>query len=669
MNELSPINFEEIFSKSSVWDENQLSLRNEAHQRATLQCDAPAMVWHAASWPERELDPQNSRTIQEHNERLAAWLDRVNSLVKILGGTEVFHLNDGVSTGQEIEFMNQIERRITSNKWIKSVKPKGIEFITEWRDARIQTRVQLFNDFVTVTFVLSCDDAADPDNTNNEDTIVGRLREFTRQATHPNRPNAQESADFLFVKVWDLFTQDLLVKTLGNKTNLNAEDSLRALVPGRLFLSLRGVIIDVNENMSIGYGLDQETFSADKSNITSDYHQHNLGESDNVTHLTSHFFLEKYENFITNGGFGDDDRDFVAAGILHDRAIFVSPFGAKSSKDPKDRADAENPRRVTRFTILTKSKTNSHEMGRVVANITALCTFQIAAIKDINLVRQVGTQIRLAGDRLNHFSIRFSRSIERLGRPPRNLEVKLCQFETELDELSRLPTGGLPYRVYRSQYYANEFKRRLDSLGFEPLEYWQSPNSFFEKRLFAVFDYVQIVGQRMRNLRSRLYETLEAVQTKTLVDLTSRVHKIHRTGQLQSLILFVIAVSAFCGEIFEPLFQVGRNHPDFFRQILHVLGADGIIFQVPELYQRCLILESGSPPLRAGVDIFVPGAVEEGGTDVCKPVFRVLGYAYGFITALIMAFLYMILAPLWRGSLQFLAGLTIDAWERIRLKF
>jgi len=664
MEEFLEQNFEDLLSRSQIWDENQLSLRNEAHQRATLQCDAPAVVWHAAAWPERKVDPQNSHTIREHNERLQDWLDRVNGLLEALGGDQYFYVDDGISASQTTDILDRIERKISRNNWIKSVKPKGIEFTTPWRDVLVQVRAQLFTDFISVTFLIKIDDDFDIDQVCNRQTILEYIRLHTSQAAAPDK--ARESADFLFVEVWDLFTSDLLVSTRTKKQVMNAEELLRSLVPGKLFLSLRGVILDASTD--IGW-INKEEYQYEEKSSVSEGISSERGKKTKESGLDAQQVLRKYEHFITNGGFDDDDRDFVAASILHDRAIFVSPFGAKSSNDPKDKPESTTPRRVTRFTILTKGKTNQHEMGRVVANVTTLCTLQIAAIKDINLIRQVGTQIRLAGDRLNEFSIRFSKAIERLGRPPRNLEVKLCKFETELDELSRLPTGGLPYRVYRSRYYAREFKRRLASLKFGSLDNWQSPETFFEKRLFAVFDYINNVGQRMRNLRSRLYETLEAVQTKTLVDLTSRVHKIHRTGQLQSLILFVIAVSAFCGEIFEPLFQVGRNHPEFFRQALGLFGANGLIFQVPEAYQQCLPLEpAAQSALRADIDIFSSNASEGSEGSVCKPVYRVLGYSYGLVVALSMAFLYMIFAPVWRGAVRFLVGASVDTWERIRLR-
>jgi tetrahydromethanopterin S-methyltransferase subunit G len=643
MNEYSEPDFQELLLQSNIWDENQLSLRNEAHQRATLRCDPPAIVWHAATWPERKLDPQNSLTFKEHNNRLKDWLDRVNALVAILGGTEKFRLHNGISPEQAKGPSKQIEKNISPDNWIQSVEPRSMEFLTEWRHTLIQTRVQIFNDFLTVTFVLSFPEALPSYVNSSDQTIIDKFRTSVRHATSPDAEEARNSSQFLFVQAWDQFSNDLVQKAQNTQKEMQIDDPISSLVPGNLFLSLRGVVLNVNQS--------QPEFDKDT----------NIREFQRK-------ILEKHENFITVGGFAEDDRDFVAASMLHDRAIFVSPLGAKSSKDPNDRPDSKTPRRVTRFTIVSLEKTNSHEMGRVVAKITALCTFQIVAIKDINLIRQVGTQIRLAGDKLNQFSIRFSKAIERLGRPPNNLEVELCKFETELDELSRLPTGGLAYRVYRSQYYVREFKRRLESLKFGELDYWQSPQSFFEKRLFAVFDYIQTVGQRMRNLRRRLYETLEAVQTKTLVDLTSRVHKIHRTSQIQSLILFLIAVSAFCGEIFEPLFQVARNYPESFRSLLEILSVRGLLFEVPEVYRSCLPLEPVPPDVRATLNLFAPDGAQREGQEVCRPVFRVLGYFYGLLIGLLAALVYTIFAPVFRGAARFVQNFCSNFLERVRLR-
>jgi len=631
-----------LLSDPKIWDEHHLSLRNEAHQRATLTCDAPAIVWHAAAWPERRNDPQDSENISQHNDHLTKWLNRVNKLVRNLGGEQQFRIDTEISTSQDDEIFGPVEKNISRQNWINSAKPKGIEFTNIWRDVLVQTRVQLFNDFVSATFVISCSDAAPTKDRHDELQIRELLQRHTRQASDLTPSKARESAEFLFVDVWDIFTKDLFLQSGSGEQRRHTEPTLQDIVPGKLFLSLRGVILDASEHVwrsDVDPAAQDNTAAGRQVPARESY----LAQDASDGLPPPQRLIERYEHFITNGGFDEDDRDFVVAGMLHERAVFISPFGAKSSKDPKDGPDSVAPRRVTRFTLLTKTKINSHEMGRVVANLTALSTFQIAAIKDINLIRQVGTQIRLAGDRLNDFSIRFSKAIQRLGRPPTNLEVDLCKFETELDQLARLPTGGLAYRVYRSRHYVREFKRRLNSLNFEDLDNWQSPKAFFEKRLFSVFDYIQVVGQRMRNLRSRLYETLEAVQTKTLVDLTSRVHKIHRTGQVQNLILFVIAVSAFFGEIFEPLFQLGRN-------------------------RQCLPLEPrAQSSVRAGVDIF-SSAPTQGGGDVCKPVFRVLGYSYGLALAFAMALIYITLGPLVRRVFRFLKGLGIRAWEWVRLR-
>jgi hypothetical protein len=106
----------------------------------------------------------------------------------------------------------------------------------------------------------------------------------------------------------------------------------------------------------------------------------------------------------------------------------------------------------------------------------------------------------------------------------------------------------------------------------------------------------------MERLRGRISDSLETIQTKTLVDLTRGVHQIQSSGEILSGILFVVAVSTFIGEVLTPAYQVGFSS----LQILSL--PDGCIPPPDEL------------------------------SDSCKAGFRLNGYLLGALGAMVSLF-------------------------------
>jgi len=574
-----------------LFTDDHLQLRSEPHHRATLNCSPPALIWHLAFWPRKEADPQNAHNSNQYNKKLQDIVDKLNKVCVLFGGSkEYFSLKEPPKS--------QLNRK-AKKSYVSTIQPKQCELTTSWWHFPVTTNIGVHSDFITISFTI---DSESLPNAIQQESFQDQLFHSLESLKRRN-VEFGTSSDFLFIEFWDRFARDCEIQILKS-----SDIDLRSIMPGEIFLNLRGVVVDARSHPS----------------------------SDNPQSL-----INEFQNFITRGGFDNDDRDFVGTQILNDNAIFVSPFGAKLPSDQAIGSGQGRPKRITRFTILNSKNVNPHHLGRCVSNILDICTLMIAAMKDVHIIRQIGTQIRLAGDELNNISNGFSESVRIVGAPPRNLEKKIVSLESRLDNLSSLPAGGLAYRVYRSNYYVKELDRKVKSLRTKEIEGWQSLDAFFDKRLNAIFMYIQNVGRRMGNLRRRLNETFELIQTKTLVDLTTRVHKIHATSQLQNIILFSIAVSAFFGEVFEPLFQLGRNYPIIFEWIVWLMWAENLIKYVPETYYKCLpFLAENSLHMERLADVFRAPLDIEGDDRFCGPVFRLLGYIYGLIVAVICIIAY-----------------------------
>jgi len=558
------------------WAKDHLSLRNEAHHRATLNCEAPAIVWHVGFWPERSSDPQDATSADEFNLRLQSWIeDRVQVFADRL-------LALGQPAGARRPKRFYIDRNDSLpevNIW--TAKPKAEEFLILWRGLTVQTRIEIHPDYAAATFVITLgnetpDDAATA--ASEIDDYVARLRDAVRQASSEDAQKASDGSLLLYREAWRTFLFDIC------RANGLARDT--ALVPGEIFVSLRGVILELEE---------------ESGNFVSVLNARKRESAKTFDEEDAHEMIGRFEAFLSRGSFRRDDREFVAARIIQDRAIFISPFGGRSLDEPRDDPTHDDPRRSTRFTILAKGEINSRQLGRAVSQVMSLGTLQIIALKDIGVIRAVGTAIRLESDVLDTCARALKEAIQNREQVPHSVELELCKLEARLDEVANLPTGGLAYRVFRSSYYANEFRRRLENLDSQDIARWQKPETFFAKRLFSVFDYIQNVGARMERLRRRISDSLETIQTKTLVDLTRGVHSIQRSGEFLSAILFVVAVATFSGEVLEPVYLTGIDLP-------------GIIAQG----QQC-----------------EPGGDQTSG--VCKAVFRLAGYVFGIFAGLVLA--------------------------------
>ncbi len=571
-----------------VWAKSHLLLRNEAHHRATLNCEAPAITWHVGFWPERHNDPQDALTAERFNERLRAWIeDRVQVLVKRL-------LALGQPPGARVPktfWIDTNDNSLGIDIW--TAKPKAEEFHLLWRGLKVQTRIEIHPDYASATFVVAL--GRDSDNvgpareaephgdTPSQDEFVNKLHKAVADANDPDAAQASVASLLLYRDAWRTFIFDVLdANELSHDTTL---------IPGEIFVSLRGVVLKLGE-----------TESHRPVNVLS-VHHNGLSNTSEAARKTfdaeeADDAIMRLERFLSRGDFKHDDREFVAARIIQERAIFISPFGARSLHEVRDDPDHSDPRRSTRFAILTKGEINSRQLGRTVSQINSLGTLQIIALKDIPVIRAVGTAIRLENDVLDQCAKQLTSTIGGRNWVPDTLELRLCELESRLDDVANLPTGGLTYRVFRSAYYANEFRRRLENLDAKEISRWQRPETFFAKRLFSVFDYIQNVGARMERLRRRISSSLETIQTKTLVDLTRGVHKIQRSGEIVSTILFVVAVSTFFGEVLEPAHQAGLS-----------------TLQILPLPQEC-IEAAGSA------------------SDVCRAASRLNGYLLGVIVAL-----------------------------------
>jgi hypothetical protein len=120
-----------------------------------------------------------------------------------------------------------------------------------------------------------------------------------------------------------------------------------------------------------------------------------------------------------------------------------------------------------------------------------------------------------------------------LARIDQTAERELVRITAGLDELGAGAVGGLPYRIARSRYYADNFREAQNYLRVGNIETWWSYEQFAKRGMEPALRFIASVGDRMQSLRQRLQTMKQdilqssiASQTEATRDNTHRLERI-----------------------------------------------------------------------------------------------------------------------------------------------
>jgi len=231
--------------------------------------------------------------------------------------------------------------------------------------------------------------------------------------------------------------------------------------------------------------------------------------------------------------------------------------------------------------MLLKARPNRRQLGRLIERINNLGTLRLAALRDFSAFREISSDLRQFGEELDEISsdlIHISQKIsqqrvdtadEMASYEQWMIENRLTELATKINESSNKFQGGIHNRAARTRIIVNSFKQRVEYLRIDRIEFWQPYDEFVRRTLFETYDFVMSVDERMQTLRNRLRQVLTGVQTTALVDLTTGIRdlnddtnkltegilKVERSAGNLQIILFIIGVAAFFGELAAALIQ------------------------------------------------------------------------------------------------------------------
>jgi hypothetical protein len=100
----------------------------------------------------------------------------------------------------------------------------------------------------------------------------------------------------------------------------------------------------------------------------------------------------------------------------------------------------------------------------------------------------------------------------KLARHNQSAELALVQITRELDRLGQAATGGITYRINRSRYFAELYRKQVDALADSEIETWWSYSRFAKRGMEPTLRLIEGIGESY----FRLHEQLQSIKQDIL---------------------------------------------------------------------------------------------------------------------------------------------------------
>lgn len=609
------------FNLNVPYSAQYTTITREGHERPTPIFGAPALIWHlgiSPHWEDVRHDDEKI-TLEQLHQRLAANYEKVHTEFYKDINALLFRLQDGAGfprvsprlfTAEAVPPPWPARQPGKHGQPFYVTEPQTMRFTLWWKDddsrpepsptpdaLRIKVHVAAHRDFVTVSLhldvcklwnqsQLASVEGAGGKRRQRLLSEVQRIRQIceprmaldadgTREVDREILPELEvsssdakalmEASRYLYSSIWDEFCEGLNIA------------SLRSLLgaTGRVFANFRGVVLPTD---GLPEAVDRRKFpgSSGAEPFPRFVGNGGLGEdggSPPREHNEANAVVKAFWPFIRRITPRADQREYIACGVMHWRALYITALGSPVSYDWEEEgagAASEIPARSIpeeligdtnrydslsgsqgegplRYLFLTKGEPHRRQIGRIVERINAMGTLRLIALRDWTIIRDASTQIQLRGLELDTMMRKWSsersairqefnamkladpsdkRNIQdredtKLQELANDVEKDLIYLSAALDEVGLTATHGLHFRVNRTRYYVKEFERLVSSLNFGNIDTWIAYDQFVARGLKPAFDFVDSVGMRLLGLRMRLQSVLEGIETSALVTQTS----------------------------------------------------------------------------------------------------------------------------------------------------
>lgn len=503
---------------------------NEARRQLSVPFNAPALAWHNGFWR-----PKDS---------LETWRNNIDKVM-----LEVYRaakrLCPTVETpNREGEFLNLFANKVEINDGvmteIKNAKPERIKFLLPFESSSLTIVAGISKEFWTLTFVLEVfvpkyyrskkGRSKTPPGVRRIKNLFIRMVKSINSGKMGSVKDGNEETSYRelpFLSFVDFIDSTIVDRAIWHN-DFNSHSPW-----GGKFLDFKGLIVPISPNKSrLCEAPDIGEFGAlplPKKEIAPDSPEtywrlstkwrNDSKTSPEKTIIPFRWPRKKEWLAVVNKVWPVIQRmhnkirspEISISTFQGRRSLYVSSLGKTSATEIGDLAQA---RRISSVKYLVLVAHHSKwELGRLIDRLHRAGTMRVSAMRDILRIEHASTQL----DELRKAISRERNALgdiaarTKKGEGPWN---RVFNYHHALREIQDAMPDGLDFRIFRSQYYIQQFGYHAAALRIGRITGFQQYDEFVKRRLSVAFETITMTLERYREARSELDVFLQRVQAE-----------------------------------------------------------------------------------------------------------------------------------------------------------
>lgn len=537
-----------------------------AHRKAGSIVGIPALVRHLAFWntgfPIEAQEAKGSDAAEppkvaglspeKRVEAYDLYIARLSSLLRAEQGNRIL-------LGSAVEPANEFVKRLGESK-VQSGTVTLVRFW--WHGIRTTVRVEFHTEFTTVTSILDLAVKTHPDYEAKPGTvdIQGRIKKgyaiFEQLFSKPVAPDQHHpTLRQLQDRVWSLFENQVINGTFENEPIL--EDRF-----GEVFADLRGVINGSSPQQSPTKPAKPDAAKPAKSReaeperLLQPLFELSLPRRRNrdMQHepATEDWHRQTLKRVWPLLEFDPRLRDFefCASAFLKGRVLYVSALGPdlprKLAIESTDKVGRGRPQWDWSpvYYYLHAYIDDEWQIGRLVDRLHTAGTLRLAAIMQIDSLTSAGEEVEKVAEKIEEVALTLREAMmEAKSKPPTDsnettssdpgprkasaldrADPEMEDLRADVASIDKEVSGDILYRLERSHYYVEQFKKACAGLREDRIEGFQLYCEFVMRRMDGLFGYLDVLRLRVRSIQAevsaldRQYSSLKIASVTCSID-------------------------------------------------------------------------------------------------------------------------------------------------------
>lgn len=443
-------------------------LNGGAHRKRATNFRAPALTWHLAFW-NPPAPKSHTRLVYHIDSLILAFCRGLKKDKNVKNFRVTPAINDSIILFDAIAAKDTLTKKRNPHlsarqEDVRASDYRVVSIKYHWFSVPFTIRIELHTEYFSFTTFaeLHSVTATDFNRLGNKLASVKRL---AKSGIDPAAAN--ELASCFYEDFWGQMTQGILSR--GPLTKRLESD-----IFGNVFADFRGIILS-NDTASF-------KFSDRKDGVAT----------------WGHDAEKAFRPLVTNA----DRYEYTASYMLEGRAFYMTALGPQR---PEDHDNRRIPLTYLlyvnqEFADARRVPINKWQLGRLVDRMHLLGTMRLAGLRDFIALREAGHTL----SKLDPYVIeaRDSVAAHRKSGPKKDAIASIENAHRHFNEITKKfsettkSRPGLLYRIERSRYYAEQFRSNIRALRLGRIEGSQRYDEFVDRRLGAVYDYIDRLGLR-----------------------------------------------------------------------------------------------------------------------------------------------------------------------------